>query len=104
MKQETYGTRTLARFLIKKNTCIIRILFLILECGTFYSGTQNVFLEGNSAHGAVEMVTTNEFLDNCITARNAHGEEDEGFTKIFPQGISEDEKGRALLKPYLANE
>ena len=55
-------------------------------------------------HGAVEMVTTNEFLDNCITARNAHGEEDEGFTKIFPQGISEDEKGRALLKPYLANE
>ena len=66
---------------------------MILEYVTFHFGTQNVFLEGNSAHGAVAMVTTNEFLDNCITARNAHWEEDEGFTKIFPQGISDDEKG-----------
>ena len=50
------------------------------------------------------MVITNEFLDNCITAANSNGEEDEEFTKISPQGISDDEKGRALLKGYLAIE
>ena len=48
-----------------------------------------------------EMVITNEFLDNCIIATNAHAEEKEVFTKILLQGISDTEKGLALVKRYL---
>ena len=55
-------------------------------------------------HELVEKVITDKFLNTCVAATNAHREEDEEFTKLYPDDIPEDESGRALLKPYLAIE
>ena len=60
-----------------KNVFFFKILFLILEYGSFYSGKPNI------SHEDAERVITNVFLGNCITATNAHGEEDKDFTKTF---------------------
>ena len=61
------------------------------------SGKWSVLLLGNlKPYQVVEMVITKEFLDNCITATNAHGEKNEKFTKIFAQGISDSEKVWAI--------
>ena len=52
----------------------------------------------------VEIVITNEFLNTCIAATYAHGEDDEEFIRLYPDGIPEDESVRALLKVHLAIE
>ena len=80
-------------------------IVLHLECGTFHPGKPNVqILEDPKPHEVVEMVITDEILDNCIIATNSHGQEDAEFTKIFPNGISDGQKGGALIKGYLAIE
>ena len=35
-----------------------------------------------------------DFLDNCFTTTNAHGEKEEECTKIFAQGNSDGKKGK----------
>ena len=64
-----------------------------------------LFLEHNTKpHELVEKVTTDEFLNTCVAATNAHGEDDEECTRLYPDGILEDESGRAHLKAYLTIE
>ena len=55
-------------------------------------------------HEQVEKVITDEFQNTCVPATNAHGEDNEEFTRLYPDGIPEDESGRALLKACLAIE
>ena len=85
-----------------KNTCCCLIL---VEYGSFHHGKPSVFLEHNTKpHELVEKVITDEFLNTCNAATNAHGEDDEQFTRLYPDSIPKDESGRALLKEYLAIE
>ena len=56
------------------------------------------------SHELVQKVITDQFLNTCVAATNAHDEDDEEFTRFYPDGILEDESGRALLKAYLAIE
>ena len=73
--------------------------------GSFHHGEPSVFWEHNTKpHELVEKAITNEFLNTCVAATNAYGEDDEEFTRLYPDGIPEDESGRALLKAYLAIE
>ena len=39
-----------------------------------------------------------------FAATNAHGKDDEEFTRLYPDGIPEEESGCVLLKAYLARE
>ena len=88
--------------MIVKNTYF---RFILVEYGSFQHGKPSAFLEHNTkSHELVEKVITDEFLNTCIAVTNAHGEDDEEFTRIYPDGIPEDEPGRALLKAYLAIE
>ena len=85
------------RILRQKMILFLEYYFFILEYGTLSSGKPNVFLPENSKpHEVVEMVITNEYLDDCITPTNPHKEEDEELSQIFPQGISNDEKVRTI--------
>ena len=69
------------------------------EYGKFHHGEPSLFLPPDTKpHEIVERIITEEFLDTCLVATNRHGEEDENFVKIFPEGIPVDEGGRALLK------
>ena len=56
------------RILRQKMILFLEYYFFILEYGTLSSGKPNVFLPENSKpHEVVEMVITNECLDDCIT-------------------------------------
>ena len=70
---------------------------------TFVIASLAFFLERNTKlHEPIEKVMSDEFLDTFVAATNAHGENDEEFTSLYRNGISEDESGCELLKSYLA--
>ena len=79
--------------------------FILVEYRSFHHGEPSIFWGQNTKpHELVEKVITDEFLNTCVAATNAHGEDNEEFTRLYPDGIPEDESGRALLRAYLAIE
>ena len=83
----------------------MNVCFILVEYRSFHHGEPSVFLEHNrKPHELVDKVITVEFLNTCVAATNNNGEDDEEFTRLYPDGIPEDESGCALLKAYLAIE
>ena len=79
--------------------------FILVEYDSFHHGDPSVFLEHNTKpHELVKKVIKDEFLKTCVAATNAHGEDNEEYTRFYPDCIPEDESGRALLKAFLAIE
>ena len=79
--------------------------FILVEYVSFQHGEPSVFLEHNTKpQELLEKVITDKSLNACVTATNARDKDDEEFTRSYPDGIPEDESGRALLKAYLAIE
>ena len=76
----------------------ILTFFILVEYGNFHHGEPRIFLKHNSEpHELVQKVITDEFLDTCVAATNAHREDDEEFTSLYPDGIPTEESGSALL-------
>ena len=79
--------------------------FILVEYVSFQYGEPSVFLEHNTKpQELLEKVITDKSLNACVTATNDRDKDDEEFTRSYPDGIPEDESGRALLKAYLAIE
>ena len=74
--------------------------FVLVEYSSFQHGEPSVFWSSIQNHMSwLKKSSKMNFGSLFFAATNAHGKDDEEFTRLYPDGIPEDESGCVLCVP-----